>query len=94
MGRLGRRRTYFSTSAPLRKGWNLARDPRCVIAVSTPGLDLVVEGAAAIVRNERLLCRVADVLARRSTAGVWSAQALLARVAARRLELEAGEQAS
>jgi nitroimidazol reductase NimA-like FMN-containing flavoprotein (pyridoxamine 5'-phosphate oxidase superfamily) len=53
---------YFSTSASSRKGRNLACDPRCVIAVGTAGLDLVIEGAAAVVRDERLLDRVADAL--------------------------------
>jgi nitroimidazol reductase NimA-like FMN-containing flavoprotein (pyridoxamine 5'-phosphate oxidase superfamily) len=54
---------HFSAGAASRKGRNLARDPRCVIAVGSHDLDLVVEGTAAKVRDEATLRRVAEVYA-------------------------------
>jgi len=51
----------FSTGEASRKGKNLARDPRCVITVSSNALDLVVEGEAAKVCDEARLHRVAGV---------------------------------
>src|ERR1700752_2270940 len=38
---------WFQTGASTRKGRNVARDPRCSIAVSIRGADVVVEGDAA-----------------------------------------------
>jgi hypothetical protein len=52
---------YFSTSATSRKGRNLAANPSCTITVSLDGIDVVVEGAAAILDDESMLRRVADV---------------------------------
>ena len=52
---------YFSTSATSRKGKNLAANPQCAITVSRLAIDIVVEGAAAIVRDDATLQRVADV---------------------------------
>jgi hypothetical protein len=37
---------WFETGAATRKGRNIARDPRCVLALATHEFDLVVEGAA------------------------------------------------
>ena len=56
-------RLYFSSGEATRKARNLARDPRCVLAVGCPGVDLVVEGEAARVVDEATLRRVADVYA-------------------------------
>lgn len=58
---------WFETGATTRKGRNVARDPRCVLAVAVHEFDLVVEGVAT---------RVADpeTVARRATewaAGGW-----------------------
>jgi len=53
----------FQTGASTRKGKNLARNSHCVITVALPGLDLVVEGEAAKVRDDAKLHRVADVYA-------------------------------
>ncbi|MGH8985910.1 MAG: hypothetical protein ACRDY6_18825 [Acidimicrobiia bacterium] len=39
---------------------NLAHNSRCVIAVALPGLDLVVEGKAAKVRDDATLQRAAE----------------------------------
>ncbi len=38
---------WFQTGAGTRKGRNVARDPRCSIAVSVRGADVVFEGDAA-----------------------------------------------
>jgi nitroimidazol reductase NimA-like FMN-containing flavoprotein (pyridoxamine 5'-phosphate oxidase superfamily) len=51
---------HFSAGAGTRKATNLARDPRCAITTGTDGLDLVVEGTAAIVRDRARLRGVAD----------------------------------
>jgi nitroimidazol reductase NimA-like FMN-containing flavoprotein (pyridoxamine 5'-phosphate oxidase superfamily) len=54
---------HFSTGKTTRKGRNLAQNPSCVIALGSPGLDLVVEGLAAKVSDEARLRRVADAYA-------------------------------
>jgi general stress protein 26 len=38
---------WFQTGAGTRKGHNVARDPRCSIAVSIRDADVVIEGDAA-----------------------------------------------
>jgi Pyridoxamine 5'-phosphate oxidase len=49
---------YFTSGAGTRKSRNLAADPHCVISVSLSGLDLVIEGTAAITRDEATLERI------------------------------------
>ncbi len=51
---------HFSTGAATRKGKNLAASPHCVVALGAPGLDLVVEGTASKLTDERRLARVAE----------------------------------
>jgi nitroimidazol reductase NimA-like FMN-containing flavoprotein (pyridoxamine 5'-phosphate oxidase superfamily) len=51
---------HFAAGPSTRKARNLARDPHCVITARGPSLDLVVEGAAAKVRDEAKLQRVAE----------------------------------
>jgi hypothetical protein len=54
---------YFSTGRGERKAKNLALNPHCVITTGRnvlEGLDLVVEGDAAVVSDEATLRRVAD----------------------------------
>ena len=55
---------YFCTGPEEQKARNLARNPHCVLATGEgafrEGLDLVVEGAAVVVRDEDRLRRVAD----------------------------------
>lgn len=54
---------YFATGPSERKVKNLARNPRCVITTGRnvlEGLDLVIEGDAAVVSDGALLERVAD----------------------------------
>lgn len=54
---------YVCAGDATRKAKNLARNPRCTVATSTPGMDLVVEGEAARVGNEAELHRVAEAYA-------------------------------
>lgn len=53
---------WFVTGRTTRRGRNLARDPRCTLSVSTTEFDLVIEGAAEIVKDRAKL----EVLA-----GLW-----------------------
>ena len=52
---------YLVTGAGTQKGQNLARDPRCVVSVAAPGLDIVAEGEARIIRDESDLERIATL---------------------------------
>jgi nitroimidazol reductase NimA-like FMN-containing flavoprotein (pyridoxamine 5'-phosphate oxidase superfamily) len=57
---------YFVTGEGSRKGKNLGRNPRCVMAASSqtlPALDVVVEGEARKVTDEARLRRVVDAYA-------------------------------
>jgi hypothetical protein len=58
---------FFETGLTTRKGRNLARDPRCTLAIALHELDLVVQGTAAVVTDPGLVSRMADVWA----AGGW-----------------------
>lgn len=54
---------YFATGPSERKTKNLAHNPHCVITTGCnvlEGLDLVLEGDAAVVSDEARLRRVAD----------------------------------
>jgi hypothetical protein len=51
-------RFYLVTGAGTQKGRNLARDPRCVVSVAAPGVDIVAEGEATIIRDEGELQRI------------------------------------
>ncbi|AKH81282.1 hypothetical protein AA958_02815 [Streptomyces sp. CNQ-509] len=55
---------YFGTGAEERKARNLAANPHCIVSTGgsalDEGLDVVVEGDAAQVRDRALLGRVAD----------------------------------
>jgi hypothetical protein len=62
---------FYLTSGPrTRKSRNLARNKRCVIAVNLDDLDLVVEGTARRVTDDKTLRR----LARRYRAQGWPAR--------------------
>ena len=58
---------YFCTGPTERKAQNLARNSHCIMTTGcnalSEGLDLVVEGDAAMVRDEAILQRVADTFA-------------------------------
>jgi hypothetical protein len=51
---------YFTSGAATRKSRNLAANPSCVMSVSLPGIDLVVEGTATRVTDEATLKRLAE----------------------------------
>jgi hypothetical protein len=50
---------WFQTSEATRKGRNVARDPRCSVAVSVPDSDIVIEGDAVRVTEPGALAQVA-----------------------------------
>src|ERR1700684_4645805 len=50
---------WFQTGAGTGKGRNVARDPRCSIAVSIRDADVVIEGDAARVTEPGALARIA-----------------------------------
>jgi hypothetical protein len=54
---------WFQTGARTRKGRNVARDPRCSIAVSVGGADLVIEGHATRVTAPDVVTRLAEAWA-------------------------------
>jgi Pyridoxamine 5'-phosphate oxidase len=54
---------WFQTGAGTRKGRNVERDPRCSVAVSVSGADIVIEGDAARVTGKGDLVRIAKAWA-------------------------------
>jgi hypothetical protein len=54
---------WFQTGAGTRKGRNVARDPRCSIAVSIRDADVVIEGDAARVTEPSAVARIAKAWA-------------------------------
>ncbi len=52
---------YLSTGAGTQKGKNLAHDPRCMVSLAAPGVDIVAEGEAKIIRDEGELKRIAKL---------------------------------
>ena len=54
---------WFQTGTATRKGRNVARDPRCSIALSIRDADVVVEGDAARVTDPAALARIAKAWA-------------------------------
>jgi len=62
-------RFYFTSGPGTRKSRNLAVNPSCVISLSLPDIDLVLEGTAARVTDEATLERVAA----RAREGGWPA---------------------
>jgi len=54
---------WFQTGAGTRKGRNVARDPRCSIAVSVRDADVVIEGDATRVTEPGALARIAKAWA-------------------------------
>jgi len=54
---------WFQTGVATKKARNVARDPRCSVAVSTRGADIVVEGDAERVDEPTALARAAQAWA-------------------------------
>jgi Pyridoxamine 5'-phosphate oxidase len=54
---------WFQTSAGTRKGRNVARDPRCSLALSVRDADVVIEGDAVRVTEPPAVARVAKAWA-------------------------------
>ena len=52
---------YLSTGARTQKGKNLAHDPRCMVSIAAPGIDIEAEGEAKIIRDEGELQRIAKL---------------------------------
>jgi Pyridoxamine 5'-phosphate oxidase len=50
---------WFETGQTTRKGRNLARDPRCTVAIATHDFDLAVEGTAEVVTDRDTIARLA-----------------------------------
>src|SRR5258708_21455274 len=61
---------YFTSGPQTRKSRNLAQNPACVLSVSLPNLDLVIEGTAARVTDAATL----QHLAQRYAAQGWPAR--------------------
>ena len=53
-------KVYLVSGAGTRKSRNLSANPNCVVSVSLPGLDLVIEGKAVKVTDEATLKRLAE----------------------------------
>jgi hypothetical protein len=54
---------WFQTGSGTRKARNVARDPRCAVAVSIQDADVVVQGDAARVTDPRAVARLAKAWA-------------------------------
>jgi hypothetical protein len=61
---------WFQTGKSTRKNRNVARDPRCTVALSVPDADVVFEGDAVRVTDLDALARVVKVWA----VGGWPAE--------------------
>ena len=55
--------TFWFQTGATRKGRNVERDPRCSVAVSVPGADVVLEGDAVHVTEPASLARIAKAWA-------------------------------
>ncbi len=54
---------WFQTGTTTRKFRNVTRDPRCSVAISVPGADVVVEGEAVRVTDPEAVQRIAKAWA-------------------------------
>lgn len=54
---------WFQTGTGTRKGRNVARDPRCSLALSIRDADVVIEGDAALVTDPAAVARIAKAWA-------------------------------
>ena len=56
-------RLYMASGAGTQKSKNLARDPHCTVSIASPGIDIVAEGEAQIIRDDAALQRIAPLFA-------------------------------
>ena len=63
VGAIWREGTFWFQTGHTRKARNVARDPRCAIALSIRDADVVVEGDAALVTDPDLVARLAQAWA-------------------------------
>jgi Pyridoxamine 5'-phosphate oxidase len=61
-------RFYLCTGARTQKGRNLAHDPRCMVSIAAPGIDIEAEGEVKIIRDDADLQRIAKLF------GDWGPQ--------------------
>lgn len=61
---------YFVSGAPTRKSRNVEANPHCVLSVSLPDVDLVVQGTASRVTDRQKLERIVKLY----VAGGWPAE--------------------
>ena len=54
-------RFYLCTGAGTQKGKNLAHEPRCMVSIAAPGVDIEAEGVATIIRDDTELRRIATL---------------------------------
>lgn len=54
-------RFYLCTGPRTQKGRNLAHDPRCMVSIAAPGIDIEAEGVATIIRDDAELQRIAKL---------------------------------
>ena len=54
-------RFYLCTGPGTQKGRNLAHDPRCMVSIAAPGIDIEAEGEAKIIRDDAELQRIAKL---------------------------------
>ncbi|HET9879395.1 MAG TPA: pyridoxamine 5'-phosphate oxidase family protein [Candidatus Limnocylindria bacterium] len=54
-------RFYLVSGPRTQKSRNLARDPHCTVSVAAPGLDIVAEGEAKVIRDTGELERIATL---------------------------------
>jgi hypothetical protein len=54
-------RFYLVTGTGTQKGRNLAHDPRCMVAIAAPGIEIEAEGVATIIRDDAELRRIAKL---------------------------------
>ena len=52
---------YMASGAKTQKSKNLAGDPRCTVSLAAPGIDIVAEGTAKVIRDEAELQRIAEL---------------------------------
>jgi nitroimidazol reductase NimA-like FMN-containing flavoprotein (pyridoxamine 5'-phosphate oxidase superfamily) len=55
------RKFYLASGGGTQKSKNLTHDPRCAVSIAAPGIDIVADGEAKIVRDDTELHRIAEL---------------------------------